>query len=147
MIRPKALLSCVTAALLFLSACSSAQAPQFPTENDTINASEQQIGERLFVETRFAEYFAAHRAGVNDPLVAGDPVASSDLLVAYLDRLLAGSGKAAVDTAVDANTPALIAAALFESMRPTNESASGQNAAPVENSAWKQTARREGLRT
>jgi acetyl-CoA carboxylase biotin carboxylase subunit len=65
----------------------------------------------------------------------------------YLDRLLAGSGKAAVDTAVDANTPALIAAALFESMRPTNESASGQNAAPVENSAWKQTARREGLRT
>lgn len=79
MIRPNALVTCVTAALIFLSACSSGQAPQFPTENDTINASEQQIGERLFVETRFAEYFAAHMTGVNDPLVAGDPVVAQVL--------------------------------------------------------------------
>ena len=28
----------------------------------------------LFVETRFAEYFAAHMTGVNDPLAVGDPV-------------------------------------------------------------------------
>ena len=40
------------------------------------NASEQQVGERLFVETRFAEYFAAHMTGVNDPLAVGDPVVS-----------------------------------------------------------------------
>jgi hypothetical protein len=64
MIRPKALVSCVMAAMVFLSSCSFGQAPQFPTEHDTINASEQQIGERLFVETRFAEYFAAHMTGV-----------------------------------------------------------------------------------
>src|SRR5277367_7117952 len=80
MIRPKALVSCVTAALVFLASCgSSGQAPVFPPENDTINASEQQVGERLFVETRFAEYFAAHMTGVNDPLGAGDPVVSQVL--------------------------------------------------------------------
>jgi cytochrome c peroxidase len=80
MIRPKALVSCVTAALVFLASCgSSGQAPVFPPENDTKNASEQQVGERLFVETRFAEYFAAHMTGVNDPLVAGDPVVAQVL--------------------------------------------------------------------
>ncbi len=31
------------------------------------------IGERLFLETRFARYFAAHMNGINQPLVAGDP--------------------------------------------------------------------------
>jgi cytochrome c peroxidase len=75
MIRPKAFLSVGLSLLLILSGCGSAgQAPIFPPENDTINASEQQIGERLFVETRFAEYFAVHMAGVNEPLVVGDPV-------------------------------------------------------------------------
>ena len=80
MIRPEAIVSCVTAALLFLASCgSSGQAPIFPLENDTKNASKQQVGERLFVETRFAEYFAAHMTGVNDPLVAGDPVVAQVL--------------------------------------------------------------------
>ncbi len=32
------------------------------------------IGERLFLETRFAQYFAAHMSGVNRPLAQGDPV-------------------------------------------------------------------------
>jgi len=34
------------------------------------------VGERLFLETRFAEYFAVHMTGINDPLPAGDPVVS-----------------------------------------------------------------------
>jgi hypothetical protein len=80
MIRPKAIVSFVTAALVLLASCgSSGQAPLFPLENDTKNASKQQVGERLFVETRFAEYFAAHMNGVNDPLVAGDPVVAQVL--------------------------------------------------------------------
>jgi cytochrome c peroxidase len=74
MTRPMALVASLGATLLFLAACSSGKAPDFPQENDTINASEQQTGERLFVETRFAEYFAAHMTGVNDPLAVGDPV-------------------------------------------------------------------------
>jgi cytochrome c peroxidase len=32
------------------------------------------IGERLFLETRFAEFFARHASDVNAPLSAGDPV-------------------------------------------------------------------------
>lgn len=32
-----------------------------------------ELGERLFLETRFAQFFAAHAAGPNDELVAGDP--------------------------------------------------------------------------
>jgi cytochrome c peroxidase len=32
------------------------------------------IGERLFLETRFAQFFASHMAGVNTPLAQGDPV-------------------------------------------------------------------------
>jgi cytochrome c peroxidase len=33
-----------------------------------------ELGERLFLETRFAQFFAAHSAGPNDELSAGDPV-------------------------------------------------------------------------
>ncbi len=36
--------------------------------------ADQNIGERLFVETRFAEYFAANQTDVNAPLATGDPV-------------------------------------------------------------------------
>ena len=32
------------------------------------------IGERLFLETRFAQYFAAHMTGINQPLAVGDLV-------------------------------------------------------------------------
>ena len=37
---------------------------------------EQTIGERFFLETRFAEYFAEHMTDVNTPLGVGDPVVS-----------------------------------------------------------------------
>ncbi|HUO35317.1 MAG TPA: hypothetical protein VMU43_10035 [Candidatus Acidoferrum sp.] len=56
-----------------LSSCGSGAAPNPPAEVENTPA-EQTIGERLFVETRFAEYFAAHMTGVNDPLAVGDPV-------------------------------------------------------------------------
>jgi acetyl-CoA carboxylase, biotin carboxylase subunit len=64
----------------------------------------------------------------------------------YLDRLLAGNGEAAESEDADSETVATIAAAVFESMRPAN--GNGRNAAAnhSEDSAWKRTARREGLR-
>ena len=39
-----------------------------------LDPPEIRIGEALFVETRFAEYFATHAAGINAPLEYGDPV-------------------------------------------------------------------------
>lgn len=44
-------------------------------ETADFDPPEQTIGERLFLETRFAQYFAAHSGGnVNQPLLEGDPV-------------------------------------------------------------------------
>jgi len=60
----------------FVVGCGSGQAPQFETEADSTPAADS-IGERLFLDTRFAEYFAAHMTGVNDPLATGDPVVST----------------------------------------------------------------------
>jgi cytochrome c peroxidase len=40
---------------------------------------EQTIGERLFLETRFAQYFAEHMTDVNAPLGVGDPVVNQVL--------------------------------------------------------------------
>ncbi len=71
--RTTLLTSC--AALLFLTAgCGSGKAPDFPLENEGGAPADQNIGERLFVETRFAEYFAANSTNVNAALAAGDPV-------------------------------------------------------------------------
>jgi cytochrome c peroxidase len=39
-----------------------------------VDPPEVQIGERLFLETRFAQYFAAHMTAINAPLAVGDPV-------------------------------------------------------------------------
>ena len=60
--------------VIFMAACSSGVAPSFKIENEVGAPAEQNIGERLFVETRFAQYFAANMTGVNDPLGVGDPV-------------------------------------------------------------------------
>jgi len=38
-----------------------------------VTPPEDTIGERLFLDTRFAQYFAAHMTGVNQPLPVGDP--------------------------------------------------------------------------
>jgi cytochrome c peroxidase len=37
------------------------------------------VGERLFLETRFAQFFASHMTGVNAPLAVGDPVMEKTL--------------------------------------------------------------------
>ncbi|HXO88710.1 MAG TPA: hypothetical protein VN885_08670, partial [Candidatus Acidoferrales bacterium] len=58
-----------------LAGCSAGQAPPPVLESEGAPA-DQNIGERLFVETRFAEYFAANMTDINAPLVAGDPVVS-----------------------------------------------------------------------
>jgi cytochrome c peroxidase len=55
--------------------CSAGQAPPPVLESEGAPA-DQNIGERLFVETRFAEYFAANMTDINAPLAAGDPVVS-----------------------------------------------------------------------
>src|SRR5277367_6178638 len=59
--------------LLFFIGCGAGKAPDFPTDIDNTPALDS-IGERLFLDTRFAQYFAAHMTGVNVPLAVGDPV-------------------------------------------------------------------------
>jgi len=66
------LVACM-AAILWLASCSSGEAPPPVLETESAPA-DQNIGERLFVETRFAEYFAANQSDVNAPLAVGDPV-------------------------------------------------------------------------
>jgi cytochrome c peroxidase len=77
--KPSRALRFAAPALLFglaaLSGCGSGKAPNFPLENEGGAPAEQNIGERLFVDTRFAEYFAVNSpADVNAPLATGDPV-------------------------------------------------------------------------
>lgn len=55
-----------------LLSCGAGDAPSFPSEADSTPA-EDSIGERLFLDTRFAQFFAANMTGVNQPLPAGDP--------------------------------------------------------------------------
>jgi hypothetical protein len=54
--------------------------------------AEVKLGERLFLETRFAEFFARNAADVNAPLAAGDPVvATSETTGAPLPGPFAGT--------------------------------------------------------
>lgn len=53
--------------------CGSGQAPG-PRQEVEGAPADQNVGERIFVDTRFAEYFAENMTGVNDPLAVGDPV-------------------------------------------------------------------------
>ncbi|MCE9626089.1 MAG: hypothetical protein K8R69_11680, partial [Deltaproteobacteria bacterium] len=60
--------------LLFFSACASPLVPSTGEEEES-DPPEVAIGERLFQETRFAQFFFSHSGGqVNAPLSAGDPV-------------------------------------------------------------------------
>lgn len=61
-----------SASALMIS-CGSGEAPAAPTESDATPAADS-IGEALFLDTRFSEYFAANMTGVNSPLAIGDPV-------------------------------------------------------------------------
>lgn len=62
------------AMLLFVAAgCGSAGDAPDPSPNADVTPAADSIGERLFLDTRFSEYFAADMTGVNDPLAQGDP--------------------------------------------------------------------------
>ncbi len=67
-----ALVACCVAIGL-VAGCGSSKAPDFPQEADATPPADS-IGEALFLDTRFSEYFAAHMTGVNNPLPVGDPV-------------------------------------------------------------------------
>jgi len=67
------------AILLSLNGCGSGSAPSFQSADTDASlpgapAAAQALGERLFLDTRFAQYFAANMTGVNNPLAVGDPV-------------------------------------------------------------------------
>ncbi|MFZ0314247.1 MAG: hypothetical protein WAL85_16190 [Candidatus Korobacteraceae bacterium] len=57
-------------------AANSTSSSGDPSTQDvtTYPAPEVALGERLFLETRFAQFFATHMTGINQPLSAGDPV-------------------------------------------------------------------------
>ncbi len=61
------------ACVLLLVSCGAGDAPNFRSEAESTPA-EDSIGERLFLDTRFAQYFATHMTDVNQPLATGDPV-------------------------------------------------------------------------
>src|SRR5580692_10378810 len=65
--------ACAIAAVTAIGCSSTGQAPQFETDVD-VTPAEQNIGERIFVDTRWAQYFATHMTDVNSPLAVGDPV-------------------------------------------------------------------------
>ncbi|MGC1782931.1 MAG: hypothetical protein WA708_10465 [Acidobacteriaceae bacterium] len=58
---------------ILLAGCGSGQAPAAPKETDATPAADS-IGEALFLDTRFGQFFAANMTGVNAPLAHGDPV-------------------------------------------------------------------------
>lgn len=62
--------------LSITTSCGSGEAPSFPAEDDASGPATQiqDLGERIFLDTRFAEYFAQNMTGVNQPLAVGDPV-------------------------------------------------------------------------
>ena len=66
--------------------CGSGQAPAAPTEADSTPPADS-IGEALFLDTRFAQYFAANMTDVNAPLSTGDPAVAQ---VQTLDQPLPG---------------------------------------------------------
>jgi hypothetical protein len=67
------LLLSVAMVALWNGGCGSGAAPD-PLKEAEGAPADQNVGERIFVDTRFAEYFAENMTGVNDPLPVGDPV-------------------------------------------------------------------------
>ena len=65
------------ALLAAIAGCGSAgDAPQ-PTPDADVTPPADSIGERIFLDTRFSEYFATHMTGVNNPLPVGDPAVAT----------------------------------------------------------------------
>ncbi len=72
-----------SAGLLVMQACgggaNSSSSSSETSAQDTVvyPAPQVALGERLFLETRFAQFFATHMTGINQPLTAGDPVVAT----------------------------------------------------------------------
>jgi hypothetical protein len=65
------------ALLTAMAGCGAAnEAPQ-PTPDADVTPAADSIGERIFLDTRFSEYFATHMTGINHPLAAGDPAVAT----------------------------------------------------------------------
>ena len=80
-------------------------------------------------------------------ILSDDDFKAARIDTGYLDRLLSADSPAP-ETDGNGNA-ALIAAALFESMRPANgnrRNGASANGAKADATGWKQAARREGLR-
>ncbi len=57
--------------------CGSGSAPSLGGEATKVTPTDDPIGEQLFLDTRFSEYFATHMTGVNAPLAVGDPIVAT----------------------------------------------------------------------
>jgi cytochrome c peroxidase len=65
------------ALLASIAGCGAAnEAPQ-PTPDADVTPPADSIGERIFLDTRFSEYFATHMTGINNPLPVGDPAVAT----------------------------------------------------------------------
>jgi len=60
-----------------VAGCGSGTAPSLGGEATKVTPPSDPIGERLFLDTRFSQFFAAHMTGVNVPLAQGDPVVAT----------------------------------------------------------------------
>ena len=56
---------------------SSGAAPAISTENEAPTPTADPIGERIFLDTRFAKFFFQNMTGYNAPLPAGDPIVAT----------------------------------------------------------------------
>ncbi len=61
----------------FLLGCGSGAAPAISTENEGVTPAADPIGERLFLDTRFAKWFYLYMTTVNAPLATGDPAVAT----------------------------------------------------------------------
>jgi cytochrome c peroxidase len=75
--RLKAMICLLMAWFFVLAGCGFGTAPAISTENESATPAADPIGERLFLDTRFAKFFALHMTSVNAPLPAGDPTVAA----------------------------------------------------------------------
>jgi cytochrome c peroxidase len=61
----------------FVVGCTSGTAPAISTENEGVTPAADPIGERLFLDTRFAKWFYLYSTAVNTPLMKGDPAVAT----------------------------------------------------------------------
>ena len=67
----------VLLAFTLVVGCGSGTAPSLGGEATKVTPTDDPIGERLFLDTRFSQYFATHMTGINAALATGDPVVAT----------------------------------------------------------------------